>query len=217
MKSYGEFCALARALDVIGDRWTMLVIRELLIGPSRYSDLHRSLPGIATNLLAQRLRSLEDAGVVRSSDDPAPVSARVYSLTEWGRGLRRPLVELARWGVPLMAAGVNGDHTRGPWLGFAVMALYPERDGTTYPDVTVRLDADGATLLLASTADGVTTTAPGPDAVADVVVTGTSEQIFRTLSADRTGGEHARVTGASDALQRFFELTASVPASAVSA
>lgn len=100
MKSYGEYCALSRALDVIGDRWTMLVVRELLIAPSRYSDLHKALPGIATNLLAQRLRTLEEAGVVTSEEQPAPVSARVYSLTDWGRGLQTVLVDLARWGVP---------------------------------------------------------------------------------------------------------------------
>ena len=130
MKSYGEFCSLSRALDVVGDRWTMLVVRELLVGPSRYSDLHKALPGIATNLLASRLRALEEAGVVAATDAPAPVSARVYSLTEWGRGLQRPLVELARWGVPLMSAGTGEDHSRGRWLVFAIMALFPEPAAT---------------------------------------------------------------------------------------
>ncbi|TQC39207.1 transcriptional regulator [Rhodococcus sp. WS4] len=213
MKSYGEYCALARALDVIGDRWTMLVVRELLVGPCRYSDLYNALPGIATNLLVQRLRTLEEAGVVALAHAPAPVSARVYSLTEWGLGLQRPLVELARWGVPLMSTGAGEDHNRGRWLVFAIMALYPEaaalQEESGFPAVTVRIDAEDDSLLLVSGSTGVRTSVTSGDASADVIVTGSSEEVFRTLSGDRTEGAHARVTGNTDALRRFFELTAS--------
>ncbi|WP_032364651.1 winged helix-turn-helix transcriptional regulator [Rhodococcoides fascians] len=211
MKSYGEFCALARALDLVGDRWTMLVVRELLIGPSRYSDLHRSLPGIATNLLATRLRDLEETGIVESSDAPAPVSARVYSLTEWGRGLRAPLVELARWGVPLMASGAGEDHTRGRWLGFAIMALFPDHDpaqgSSLLPTVTVRIDTEADSVLMVSDTAGVRVSVASESTPAEIVVTGSSEEVFRTLSGHLGNGEHARVAGTTDAVRRFFALT----------
>lgn len=211
MKSYGEFCALARALDVVGDRWTMLVVRELLVGPSRYSDLHKALPGIATNLLAARLRTLEEAGVVTSADAPAPVSARVYSLTVWGEGLQHSLVELARWGVPLMATGVGEDHSRGRWLVFAVKALYPEYDAlqqvSGFPTVTVRIDADGDSVLLVSGSSGVRASVTGADEPAEVIVEGTSEQVFRTLSGDASADSHAEIRGDVDAIRRFSALT----------
>ncbi|MDF2469973.1 winged helix-turn-helix transcriptional regulator [Rhodococcus erythropolis] len=210
MKTYGEFCALARALDVIGDRWTMLVVRELLVGPSRYSDLNKALPGIATNLLAARLRTLEEAGVVTATDAPAPVSARVYSLTEWGQGLQRSLVELARWGVPLMSTGAGEDHSRGRWLVFAVMALYPEPDAaqqvTGFPTVTVRIDADGDSVLLVSDTAGVRASVASAHEPAEVIVEGTSEKVFRTLSGGG-GDSHAEIKGDADAIRRLSMLT----------
>ncbi|OZC59819.1 transcriptional regulator [Rhodococcus sp. 06-621-2] len=213
MKSYGEFCALSRSLDVIGDRWTLLIVRELLIGPSRYSDLQRSLPGIATNLLAQRLRSLEESGVVTSREELAPVSARVYSLTEWGRRLQRPLIEIARWGAPLMAAPAAADeHSRGRWLVFAIMALYPDADeladNPSLPHVCARVDADGDSLLLVTDGTGLHVTVTNPNTVAEVIIEGTSDEVFRTLSAERTHLPRARVTGDEQAVTRLTAFTA---------
>ena len=88
MRSYDQFCALARALDLVGDRWTLLIIRELFARDSRYSDMRDALPGIATNLLAERLRQLQEAGVIEAYDAPPPVRATVYRLTPRGRELR---------------------------------------------------------------------------------------------------------------------------------
>src|SRR5919201_6854048 len=103
MRSYGQFCGLAKALDVVGDRWTLLIVRELLLrGPCRYTDLRKGLPGIATNLLAERLRELEDAGVVLREEAPPPIATTLYSLTPRGEELRRVIYELGRWGTPLM-------------------------------------------------------------------------------------------------------------------
>ncbi|MGV8875147.1 MAG: winged helix-turn-helix transcriptional regulator [Rhodococcus sp. (in: high G+C Gram-positive bacteria)] len=207
MKSYNEFCSLSRALDVIGDRWTMLIVRELLISPSRYSDLQRSLPGIATNLLAQRLRTLEDDGVVTYREEPAPISARVYSLTDWGRRLRGPLVEIARWAAPLMAAEAGEEHTRGRWLVFAIMALYPDptalADREDVPKVTARIDADGDSILLVADSTGIHASTAHPDTPADVVIEGTSDQVFRTLSAETTTLPRAQITGTEDAVRRL--------------
>src|SRR5271156_5649061 len=103
MRSYGQYCALAKALDVIGDRWTLRIVRELLIrGACRYTDLRHGLPGIATNLLAERLRELEQAGLVRREDAPPPIATALFSLTPRGEQLRPVVYELGRWGAPLM-------------------------------------------------------------------------------------------------------------------
>jgi DNA-binding HxlR family transcriptional regulator len=122
VRTYGQYCAIAKALDVVGDRWTLLIVRELLLaGPRRYTDLRDALPGIATNLLAARLRELDHAGLVRSEHAPPPVATTLYALTERGEALAPVLRELGRWGVPVMAAGpAEGDSFRSHWLSFPV-------------------------------------------------------------------------------------------------
>ena len=102
-RGYGQYCALAKALDVIGDRWTMLIVRELLLrGPCRYTDLLGGLPGIATNLLADRLRELEKAGILGREQAPPPVATALFALTPRGEQLAPVMRELGRWGAPLM-------------------------------------------------------------------------------------------------------------------
>ena len=105
-RSYGDACAIARALDVVGERWALLVVRELLLGPQRFSDLRHALPSASSNLIADRLRELEGRGVIYRRKLPAPASSRVYELTEWGRGLEPILLALGDWGmhVPLPPA-----------------------------------------------------------------------------------------------------------------
>src|SRR6266852_4345473 len=108
MKSYQQYCSVARALDVVGDRWVLLIVRELLaFGPSRYSDLKRGLPGIATNLLAERLKVMEADGLIERYDAPPPVGTNLYQLTERGRELQDVLHALARWGLERMPAGAQ--------------------------------------------------------------------------------------------------------------
>lgn len=97
-RSYGDSCGIARALDLVGERWALLVVRELVLGPKRFTDLRTGLSGCSPDMLAQRLRDLEQAGVVRRRKLPPPVSARVYELTEWGRELEPVLLALGRWG-----------------------------------------------------------------------------------------------------------------------
>jgi len=101
-RRYGQFCPLAKALDVLGERWTLLVVRELLAGPKRYTDLRAGLPGLATDLLAARLRELQQAGVIGRRVVPPPTPATVYELTERGLALRPVIRELSRWGRPLL-------------------------------------------------------------------------------------------------------------------
>jgi DNA-binding HxlR family transcriptional regulator/putative sterol carrier protein len=96
-RTYGDGCAIARALDLVGERWALLVVRELLLGPKRYTDLRRGLPNASPNVLSERLRELEDAGVIRRRKLPPPASSRVYELTEWGLELEETVMSLGRW------------------------------------------------------------------------------------------------------------------------
>ncbi|HKH78165.1 MAG TPA: winged helix-turn-helix transcriptional regulator [Rubrobacteraceae bacterium] len=99
IRSYEDGCAAAHALDLIGERWALLVVRELLLGPKRFTDLRTGLPGVSPNVLAQRLRELEPAGVVRRRKLPPPAASRVYELTDWGLELEPVIVRLGRWGA----------------------------------------------------------------------------------------------------------------------
>jgi DNA-binding HxlR family transcriptional regulator len=98
-RSYGDACGIARALDVVGERWALLVVRELLLGPQRFSDLRRALVGASSNVIADRLRELEGRGVVRRRKLAPPAGSRVYELTEWGRELEPIVLALGSWGV----------------------------------------------------------------------------------------------------------------------
>jgi DNA-binding HxlR family transcriptional regulator/putative sterol carrier protein len=97
MRTYGDGCAIARGLDLVGERWALLVVRELLLGPKRYTDLRRGLPNASPNVLSQRLGELEGAGVIRRRKLPPPAGARVYELTGWGRELEEVVTSLGRW------------------------------------------------------------------------------------------------------------------------
>jgi DNA-binding HxlR family transcriptional regulator len=97
-RSYGDPCGVARALDLVGERWALLVVRELLLGPKRFTDLRAGLPHLSADVLSQRLRELEQAGVVRRSKLAPPAGSRVYELTEWGEELEPVIMSLGRWG-----------------------------------------------------------------------------------------------------------------------
>jgi DNA-binding HxlR family transcriptional regulator len=148
-RSYGQFCGLARSLDTVGDRWSLLIVRELLLGPLRYGELSASLGGIATNLLADRLRSLEAAGVVERRLGEAGGVA--YALTPWGEELREAVEALVRWSRPLMLAGQGGDAFQPRWLAVALPALLGGR--TAQPAAEVGIEVPG--LFIALRLDGV--------------------------------------------------------------
>jgi DNA-binding HxlR family transcriptional regulator len=101
-RTYDQYCPIARSLDLLGERWTLLLVRELLTGPRRFSDLRTALPGLSPNLLTTRLRALEAAGLVRRRELPPPAARLVYELTDRGRALEPVLFELARWGLPFL-------------------------------------------------------------------------------------------------------------------
>ena len=138
-RSYGQYCGLARALDVVGDRWNLLIVRQLLMTPARYRDLIDGLPGIATNLLTDRLRDLETAGVVerRLAEEG---NAITYALTPWGAELREPVESLIRWSTPLMTRGPGGDLFRAEWLDLPLSALLAGNAARRSSTVGIALD-----------------------------------------------------------------------------
>ena len=134
MRSYGEYCSIAKSLDVVGDRWTLLIVRELVErGPCRYTDLRNGLPGIASNLLAERLRELEQAGVIAREDAPPPIATTLFRLTPRGEQLRPVLDDLARWGLPLMMEQKPTDAVRSHWLAAAIELMLTDRQPEAPP------------------------------------------------------------------------------------
>ena len=152
-RSYGQYCGLARALDVVGDRWNLLIVRQLLMAPARYCELLEGLPGVATNLLADRLRDLETAGVVerRLAEEG---NAIVYALTPWGAELREPIEGLIRWSTPLMTRGPGGDHFRADWLVLPLSALLSSQAAARRPS-TVGIAVDDHLLQVRTTRSGI--------------------------------------------------------------
>lgn len=207
MRSYGQYCALARALDVVGDRWTLLIIRELFSGECRYSDLREALPGIATNLLADRLRHLRGHGLVESYDAPRPVRATVYRLTDRGRELGPALRGLVTFGARLVAEQ-GQDAFRTHWLALAVPALF---DGAPVDDIaplSVLVDTGDRPAVLEVTADGVSMRIDGDAEATDVTVAGEPEAVFAMLTGTAHSTEPAavRIDGSDDAAHRLLRL-----------
>jgi DNA-binding HxlR family transcriptional regulator len=141
-RSYHQYCAVAKALDLVGERWTLLLVRELLLGPRRFKDLLAGLPGIATNLLAERLRELEQSGLVERRTLPPPAGATVYELTALGRGLQPAVLELGRWGAHFLAEPSATDALRPGWYVVSMLATFrPELANGL--DLTIELRIEG--------------------------------------------------------------------------
>jgi DNA-binding HxlR family transcriptional regulator len=119
-KRYDQYCPVAHALDLVGERWALLIVRELMRGPKRYTDLAEHLPGIGTNILASRLRDLEACGIVTKRTLPPPAASRVYELTDYGRDLRSAIRELALWGARSLGPPAAADELFPGWLENAV-------------------------------------------------------------------------------------------------
>ncbi|GCA99249.1 helix-turn-helix domain-containing protein [Mycolicibacterium sp. NCC-Tsukiji] len=210
-RDYGQYCGLARALDVVGDRWNLLIVRQLLIGPARFGELREGLPGIATNLLTDRLRDLESAGVVqrRLSDE---ANAITYALTDWGAQLREPIYAMIRWSTPLMIRGPEGDSFRADGLLLALPALLSARvpgDQSTAVGIVV----DGVTVQLSATEAGIDVGWPDGRKL-DAVLTAEA-QIVLGLAAGLLALDDVAplvdITGDIAALRVFFD----APTSAV--
>jgi DNA-binding HxlR family transcriptional regulator len=182
MRSYRQYCAVAKALDVIGDRWNLLIVRELLLrGACRYTDLLHGLPGIATNLLADRLRELEQAGIVYREDAPPPIATTLFRLTPRGEALNAAMLELGRWGAPLLAEPADNDAYRGHWL--ASLDLSDQAPDEPPVRIELRTGEEAVTL---DTVDGSVRTRPGPAETPDLILTGPPQLVVGVLTGRLT-------------------------------
>jgi DNA-binding HxlR family transcriptional regulator len=193
MRSYDEYCAIAKSLDVVGDRWTLLIVRELAVrGACRYTDLRNGLPGIATNLLAARLRELEQGGVVEREDAPPPVATTLFRLTPRGEQLRPVLENLIQWGTPLMTEQPPGDTVRSHWLAYALGLMLTDLQPGAAP-VTIELRTGDQPIVI-ETRDGQVLARLGPAGAADVTLTGPPKPIMGLLLG-LLGPDDARASG----------------------
>jgi DNA-binding HxlR family transcriptional regulator len=203
-RSYRQYCGIARALDLVGDRWALLVVRDLLLGPRRFSDLRATLPGIGSNVLTTRLRELERAGVVRRRELPPPAASSVYELTEYGRDLEPILLALGRWGARTLGPREDGQALRSEWLAVALRAYFDPgaADGL---DATVELGLPGGTFA-ARIADGTLTVLPGADGPADLRIESDEETLIGFLAGAGVPADALRPDGDLALLHRLPEL-----------
>jgi len=191
-KRYDAHCPVAHALGLVGERWSLLLVLELLHGPKRYTDLVGNLPGIGTNVLASRLRDLEAGGIVRKSVLPPPAASRVYELTDYGRELRPAIRELAVWGARSLGPPKAGDELFPGWLANALdTVLAPLAPPGRFE---FRVGDEVASLV-----DGEALPAPVEDP--DVVVEGDPQGVYAMFIERRLDG--VRVTGDRKLLEQL--------------
>jgi DNA-binding HxlR family transcriptional regulator len=205
-RSYNQYCAVARGLDVIGDRWTLLLVRELLLGPRRYSDLLAATPGIGTNLLADRLHMLEAEGLVKRVTLPPPAGSTVYELTEDGVELDAVVRAIGRWGGRFMGPRRPAEHL-APGAYFVALRerFRPERSTGLHEAYEFRIDGRVFEVRIE---DGTCTTSEGSANRPIAVFTMSAEmldQIFlgQVTATQAIADASVQVAGDTQALARF--------------
>ena len=203
MKNYGQACAIARALDIVGDRWSLLLVRELILGPRRYRDLATGLPGIPSHLLAARLKDLQAAGVITRRTLPAPADVTVYELTDAGRALQPALHELLDWGLRYAPEPAEDDAAQPGW-GLLGAAGRP----TALPGgQTCELRVGPEFFYLSSDA-GTLAVRRGPAPDGDAVVTMPADTLYSLLTGQTTVTDtvrHGTVDGDTEIARRALE------------
>lgn len=218
-KEYGQYCGLSHALDLIGGRWTLLIVRELLTGPKRFTDLEQGLPGIPTNVLSARLRELDDTGIIERQLQPRPLSGVVYALTPYGRDLEEPLMRLGLWGARSLPAPEPEDYFSFSSLTMGLRALFQ-------PDVAAGVNLSfaievGDQVLRGSIADGVLTfpddAASEPDLriSAEPAVVADLLRGVKSVDAALDAGE-LPFTGSEEVLRHFLALFGSLQGATLS-
>ena len=203
MKRYGQACAIARALDVVGERWSLLLVRELTLGPRRYRDLAAGLPGIPSNVLAARLKDLQAAGVLTRRTLPAPTDVTVYELTGAGRALQPVLDELLDWGLRY-APEPSGDDAIQP--GWALLAAAGRP--AALPDGRTCELRVGPEFFYLSSGAGKLTVRRGPAPDGDAVVTMPAGTLYSLLTGQTTVTDavrHSTVDGDTEIARRALE------------
>ena len=214
MRKFDQYCPVAHALSLVGERWSLLIVRELLHGPKRYTDLTNGLPGIGTNILAARLKDLEACGIVQKRTLPPPAASTVYELTEYGAGLREALYALARWGARTIGPPGPDDDLYPEWGLNALPALFNAEAARDLTETYVLVvDGDAFT---ARVVNGSLDASVGVAEDADVVVEMDMETFFGLASGELAPGDamnsgQARVEGTLDALERCFRVLSFAP------
>jgi DNA-binding HxlR family transcriptional regulator len=210
-RSYNQFCALALALDVIGERWTLLIIRELLAGPRRFKDLLSGLPDISTNLLSERLKQLEVQQIIQRRVLPPPAGSTVYELTEFGQGLETAVLELGKWGSRLLPPSLDG--LALPSLGATTLAIkaffHPEQAHDINETFELHLRDE---VLQVQVREGALQVQQGQSVKADVILH-MEMGVFMGLFSGQLRPEAAlsgkllQVDGDPEGLKRFLKLS----------
>jgi len=209
-RSYGQFCAAAKALDVVGERWTLLVVRELLLGPRRFTDLLAALPGLGTSLLTSRLKQLEAAGVIRREQLPPPAGSRVYQITDTGLGVGLVVKALADWGAGLLDTPGPEEAVRAEWLALHLAVSAPT-EAVAGPPETYQVHVGDDVLHIVLTGTGAQARS-GPAPYPPDLVIRTDQATFIELSlgrADLTAlvtADRAHVTGEQGSVARAARL-----------
>jgi DNA-binding HxlR family transcriptional regulator/putative sterol carrier protein len=211
-RSYDQYCPLARALDVVGDRWAMLVMRELFFSPKRFTDLEQRLDGIAPNLLSKRLKELEGAGLIRRRRLDPPAASTVYELTEKAAGLESAMIELAKWGVQFLGTYEDGKAFELEWL-LPAMEELADRDAARNVWEVYEFHIDRLPFWV-NVADGDVTIRPGrapqpPDLLVEADLETFMGIGFGAVAPDEaTESGRARITGDLTKAERSLDILA---------
>jgi DNA-binding HxlR family transcriptional regulator len=205
-RTYREYCAIARSLDLLGQRWTLLIVRDLFLGPQRYTDLHAGLPGIATDMLTARLRTLEAEGLIRRRELPPPAAATVYELTDTGRRLGPLIRALGEVGLTLLDAPAPGEPVNaGPVVMSLNLTFRPDEVSDLTETYGLEIDGQAFTVALES---GTVTTERGAPASPVATFRTDARTLVALLRGDTTttaavADDAVEVEGEAAALERF--------------
>jgi len=218
MRSYRQYCGLARALDVVGERWTLLIVRELLIQERcRYTDLRNGLPGIASNLLVDRLRELEERGIVTREEAPPPIATTLFRLTPRGEALKPVLAALGQWGAPLLAQAPEHAPFLTHWWVLP-LERYLTDHAPELPSVTLEIRTGDQPIHI-QTIDGAVRAQPGPADDPDAVLSGPppliADVLVYGLDLTTARAKGLDFQGDPQAVRRVARSRADVPASAL--
>jgi DNA-binding HxlR family transcriptional regulator len=207
-KTYAQYCPVARALDVVGERWTLLIVRDLLMGPKRYTDLRAGLPGIASDILTARLRALEQAGFVRRRELPRPAPATVYELTEDALQLRHAILALGRVGMPTFGGPEAGEDVRPERMVLGLRVSFRPDEFAELTE-TYELDIDGEPFTV-DVGAGLVDTRPGPASSPAMRLRTDADTFIVLLTGELApsvalADDRAALEGEREVLERFIE------------
>jgi DNA-binding HxlR family transcriptional regulator len=203
MRTYGDGCGIAHALDLVGERWALLIVRELLLGPKRFTDLRDGLPNASPNVLAQRLRDLEQGSIVRRRKLAPPAGSWVYELTDWGRDLKPIALALGVWAL----RSPSFPHDAPVGTDSVILALATFFDAEAAGDLRAVYELRlGEHTFNVRVADGAIDVDRGAAADADVIVETDPMTLSAVIWNGREPGDDVRFDGDPAAVQRFLEL-----------